>query len=631
MIIFNANLTTTQKEGLRQVLANKWGLGMTAPSSSAFSSDTMTGGAGADRFVYTIDSFSPPANRDIITDFNPAQGDTLDFTDLEMDFAIQGALGLQSSGHSEAAWKVDGSNILVQLDYDGDGTAELEVQLNAPVNIADLSVDNILLNGNDMNDTGADTLVGTSANDILVGGYGGDTIDGGAGNDIIYPDGKFVDIHGMKQTTGWWDASNMFNNTRRADIWVDRSKTGLDVTQNSTLSMPPRYKGGINGMPSLGFGGINDFLYASNVKGSTLFDPELAHIYVVQTYDDTGDQELGTHLHGRTVASELLNHFATSADTVKFDHGPCVGTGRASRIVGAQPAGFDNVPHVMSSVKRADDSANIYMDGASVLSVLSGTLTDTLNTSLTGNFVIGDLDAIDNNGYEFMVQIGEVIIFNRDLSPANKKYVDEYLSYKYNVAMDGLSFGADTLTGGPGADTFMWTNASHSGVGAGNRDIIKDFKPEEGDKISLFYIDQEINLKGNGANFQALPFTLIWSPAGSNDTLVQMDFDGDRSADWEILLQGVTSSNLLASHFILPPEKISSSALVGHFDPAYATGTGFAGVAASDCSDLSTTYTDLSGVIGNGTLENFSSCDSGNNAWQGTGVNTDPYRLELET
>ena len=195
----------------------------------------------------------------------------------------------------------------------------------------------------------------------------------------------------------------------------------------------------------------------------------------------------------------------------------------------------------------------------------------------------------DGSGYEFNGHIGEVIIFNRDLSPANKKYVDEYLSYKYNLAMDGLSFGADTLTGGPGADTFMWTNASHSGVGVGNRDIITDFNPGEGDKISLFYIDQQINLKGNGANFQALPFTLIWSPVGSNDTLVQMDFDGDRSADWEILLQGVTSSNLLASHFILPPEKISSSALVGHFDPAYATGTGFAGVAASDCSDLSTT------------------------------------------
>ena len=47
-------------------------------------------------------------------------------------------------------------------------------------------------------------------------------------------------------------------------------------------------------MPALQFfGGLMIFLYASNVTGSTLFDPELAHIYVVQTYDDTGDQELG--------------------------------------------------------------------------------------------------------------------------------------------------------------------------------------------------------------------------------------------------------------------------------------------------------------------------------------------------
>ena len=43
-------------------------------------------------------------------------------------------------------------------------------------------------------------------------------------------------------------------------------------------------------MPALWFGGINDFLYASNVTGSDLFDRELAHIYVVQTYDDTGDE-----------------------------------------------------------------------------------------------------------------------------------------------------------------------------------------------------------------------------------------------------------------------------------------------------------------------------------------------------
>ena len=69
-------------------------------------------------------------------------------------------------------------------------------------------------------------------------------------------------------------------------------------------------------------------------------------------------------------------------------------------------------------------------------------------TTGTGTFVIGDFDTTADNGYEFNGYIGEIIIFNRDLSPANKKYVDEYLSYKYKLPMDGLSFGADTLTGG---------------------------------------------------------------------------------------------------------------------------------------------------------------------------------------
>ena len=68
----------------------------------------------------------------------------------------------------------------------------------------------------------------------------------------------------------------------------------------------------------------------------------------------------------------------------------------------------------MSSVKRADDSANIYMDGATVI---SGTLPDSLVTTGTGTFVIGDLDTTDGSGYsgyEFHGLIGEVIIFNRD-------------------------------------------------------------------------------------------------------------------------------------------------------------------------------------------------------------------------
>ena len=201
VIIFNANLTTEQREGLRQVLANKWGLGMSATTSSAFDGDTMTGGAGADTFVYNQNSFSDPSNRDVITDFTIAEGDKLDFSDLSMDFAIYGsASDLQSSGHAEAVWVDSSGDTLVRLDYNGDGTAEMEILLTG-VTHTSLTTDHIIFSsGNDMNDTGVDTITGTTGNDTLVGGYDGDTIDGGDGNDIIYPDSKEINI--------WYEADH---------------------------------------------------------------------------------------------------------------------------------------------------------------------------------------------------------------------------------------------------------------------------------------------------------------------------------------------------------------------------------------------------------------------------------------
>ena len=77
----------------------------------------------------------------------------------------------------------------MQLDYDGDGVAEMEVELTGVDNTT-LTTQHILLNGNDMNNTGDDIITGTDGDDVLVGGYGSDTINGGNGNDLIYPDSK---------------------------------------------------------------------------------------------------------------------------------------------------------------------------------------------------------------------------------------------------------------------------------------------------------------------------------------------------------------------------------------------------------------------------------------------------------
>ena len=130
----------------------------------------------------------------------------------------------------------------------------------------------------------------------------------------------------------------------------------------------------------------------------------------------------------------------------------------------------------------------------------------------------------------------EVIIFNRDLSPANKKRVDEYLSFKYKIPMNGLTFGADTLTGGSGADTFVWTDASHSDPS--NPDKITDFNSSDGDKIDLSGMDVRVRALGYNALFDGSKGALIWTDDGIHTTL-KIDMNGDRLSNFEILLQKI--------------------------------------------------------------------------------------------
>ncbi len=106
--------------------------------------------------------------------------------------------------------------------------------------------------------------------------------------------------------------------------------------------------------------------------------------------------------------------------------------------------------------------------------------------------------------------------------------------------------GSDTVTGGAGADLFTFTAIAQSASGSG--DVITDFTPGT-DKLvfqgllsgSFTFVGAHTNSFAGGGN----------SSARFNDTtkVLQIDSNGDGTADMEVTLTGVSGSSLSASNF----------------------------------------------------------------------------------
>ena len=111
--------------------------------------------------------------------------------------------------------------------------------------------------------------------------------------------------------------------------------------------------------------------------------------------------------------------------------------------------------------------------------------------------------------------------------------------------------GTDRLTGGAGDDRFIFSKLSDSGRGA-KADLITDFS--SGDLIDLSGIDADAGTAGNQAFQKVAAFTgaaaelVLTYDAGSNQTLLALDVDGDGVSDLELLM---TDSHLDATGWAL--------------------------------------------------------------------------------
>jgi Ca2+-binding RTX toxin-like protein len=115
--------------------------------------------------------------------------------------------------------------------------------------------------------------------------------------------------------------------------------------------------------------------------------------------------------------------------------------------------------------------------------------------------------------------------------------------------------GKDTLTGGIGADRFVYAAFGESVIGA-NADRITDFSHAQGDKIDLSTIDANTAAAGNQA-FTFIGSGLFTGVAGQlraantspGITTIAGDVNGNGTSDFHIILTGDIA--LQATDFML--------------------------------------------------------------------------------
>lgn len=101
--------------------------------------DTLTGGAGKDTYVYLVkeDSGTAADTFDIITDFAVAD-DKFDLTALlaadTFDFLAAEGAAFTGTG-AEVRWDKDGTKTIIEIDIDGNGTADMKIELDDAVDL----------------------------------------------------------------------------------------------------------------------------------------------------------------------------------------------------------------------------------------------------------------------------------------------------------------------------------------------------------------------------------------------------------------------------------------------------------------------------------------------------------------
>jgi Ca2+-binding RTX toxin-like protein len=349
--------------------------------------------------------------------------------------------------------------------------------------------------------SGNDTIIGSSGNDLIAGGAGVDTLSGGQGDDVF-----------------------LFGTSVGADI-VDGG-IGYDVLRASQSGAQLNW-GTFSGVEAISGGGFANV----QIIGSSSADVIDLSGYVVD-----GISAINGAGGNDTITG------TTQADTIIGGGGNDIlngGAGNDVFLIGVS-AGYDTIDGGIGvdEVRASADGTVIGWAGFSSIELITSGGFSGVQIAGTSGADVMDLSSITLVGIS-MINGGtgnDIVIGSAG--------DDTITGYE----------GTDRLTGGLGSDSFVFSSSrdSRSDIGI---DTITDFV-EGVDRIDLSRIDANSLIAGDQAftflgtaAFNGQRGVLRYDLGTSGETHVLFDTNGDKIADFDLILTGVHA--LSAADFVL--------------------------------------------------------------------------------
>jgi len=222
----------------------------------------------------------------------------------------------------------------------------------------------------------------------------------------------------------WLDASDTSTITHSVGAvssWGDKSGNGNNATQATGASQPTLTSNSINGKSALVFDGTDDFLTAPTSVMNSCSNTSITVFIVSITSVVKAADVIALSPFLANPSFSVLLPFSNSL--IYFDY-----TNNSTGRLAVAWGGTVGTPYLWTLDSNSTIQKNIYRNGVQIATTATASVA---NFSTTYSLNIGARAAASNH---FNGSIGEILIYNRFLTNAEKASVNAYLMNKWGIA-----------------------------------------------------------------------------------------------------------------------------------------------------------------------------------------------------